>query len=105
MAIVFPTIGNWYQDSVTMQLLEVVAIDEDTGTIEIQYEDGDIDEFELDSWSQLNLRAAAAPEDPNAGYEASYEDSWEDDSGYMSSYNSPLETIEPDSFTGYDDLL
>jgi len=105
MASVFPTIGNWYQDVITQQLMEVVAVDEDSGTIEVQYEDGDIDEYDIESWSQLSLSSAAAPEDANAGYEASYEDPWDNDFGYSSSFNSPLEIIEPDSFSGYDDLL
>lgn len=108
MAKIFPSIGSWFQDIGTSQLFEVVAIDEDGGTIDVQYEDGDIDEYELESWGQLSLVPAAAPEDANAGYGygASYSDSWEDNPEYnTNSYSNPLEMIEPDSFTDFDDLL
>lgn len=105
MAKVFPSIGNWYQDIGTTQLFEVVAIDEDGGTIEVQYKDGDIGEFELESWGQLSLVTAAAPEDANAGYGTYYDNPWEDSPEYINNYSNPLEMIEPDSFTGFDDLL
>ncbi|TVZ39171.1 hypothetical protein P886_3566 [Alteromonadaceae bacterium 2753L.S.0a.02] len=106
MASIYPTVGSWYQDSTTLQLFEVVAVDEDTGSIEVQFDDGDIGEYELDSWGQLSIVAAAAPEDPSAGYESNYNDSWgNSDSNYLSGANNPIEFIEPDSFLGYDDLL
>ncbi|WP_075185251.1 DUF6763 family protein [Teredinibacter haidensis] len=105
MAKIFPIIGSWFQDTSSMQLFEIVAVDEDSSTIEVQYKDGDIDEFELESWGQLNLLSAAAPEDANAGYGSSYSDTWEDSPDHFNSnYNNPLEMIEPESFTGFDDL-
>lgn len=106
MANIFPGVGAWFQDAVTQQLFEVVAVDEESGTIEVQYDDGDIGEFELESWGQMTLLAAAAPEDANAGYGASYSDPWEDEpAGSSALSGNPLEMIEPDSFTGFDDLL
>jgi len=106
MAKLFPTIGNWFQDASTLQVFEVVAVDENNSTIEVQYDDGDIGEFELEMWGQLNLLAAAAPEDPNAGYGTSYSDRWEDSAGHLNGYyTNPLEMIEAESFTGFDDLL
>lgn len=106
MASVFPTVGKWFQDTTTSQLLEIVAVDEDSGTIEVQYDDGAIGEFDLDSWAQLFLVSAAAPEDPGAGYGDVYEDTWQDrESNYLSSSTNPLELIEPDTFGGFDDIL
>ncbi|WP_045859918.1 DUF6763 family protein [Teredinibacter purpureus] len=106
MAKIFPVIGVWYQDTSSKQLFEIVALDEDNSAIEIQYEDGDIDEFELDTWGQLNLVVAAAPEDANAGYGASYAEPWEDNPNSINSgYGNPLETIEPEPFLGFDDSL
>ena len=44
-----PTIGNWYRilggDS-----FEIVAFDEDDGTIELQYFDGTVEEMDLEDW-------------------------------------------------------
>ncbi|NOR37537.1 MAG: hypothetical protein GQ577_12385 [Woeseiaceae bacterium] len=62
MAIAFPTIGKWFRRP-DGTLLEVVAVDEDDGTIEIQFFDGTIDEVEIDAWRGQFLIEAAAPED------------------------------------------
>jgi len=106
MPKVFPNVGAWYQDSDTMQLFEIVATDEDSSTIEVQYLDGDIDEYDLEAWDQLHLLPAAAPEDANAGYGSSYSDPWEDGSNPPTGrFTNPLESIEPEPFSGFDDLL
>ena len=62
MAFKYPTIGKWFRrpNGVTF---EVVAIDEDDATIEVQYFDGTIDEFEGQAWPGLMLVEVAAPED------------------------------------------
>jgi hypothetical protein len=44
-------------------LFEVVAVDEDDGTIEIQQFDGTIGEIEIENWPQLLLVEVSAPED------------------------------------------
>ncbi|WP_185230558.1 DUF6763 family protein [Teredinibacter franksiae] len=106
MAKIFPTVGNWYQDTSSMQVFEIVAVDEHNSTIEVQYADGDIDEFEIESWGQLHIVTAAAPEDANAGYGASYSDPWEDSPNHINnSYSNPLELIEPEPFSGFDDFM
>jgi len=44
-----PTIGHWYRitggDS-----FEVVAVDDDDGTIELQYFDGTVEEMDIEDW-------------------------------------------------------
>ncbi len=62
MAAVFPSIGQWFKRP-NGTLLEVVAIDEDGGTIEVQFFDGTIDEIELDAWREQFLIEVAPPED------------------------------------------
>ncbi len=39
MAVQFPVIGNWFRRP-NGSLFEVVAVDEDDGTVEIQFFDG-----------------------------------------------------------------
>lgn len=103
MASQYPLIGSWYQDIAESQFFEVVAIDEQANTIEIQYLDGSIDEFEMDGWEQLPLISAEPPEDPGPAYGLSVEDlSSEDDSHLYGSVN-PLEMLEPDRFQDFDD--
>ena len=60
--MVYPTIGQWFRRP-DGALLEVVAIDEDDQTIEIQMFDGTIDEVDADAWREQFLVKVAAPED------------------------------------------
>ncbi|GAC1454169.1 MAG: hypothetical protein PVS2B3_10400 [Steroidobacteraceae bacterium] len=61
-----PGIGDWYRLT-GGELFEVVALDEDDGTIEIQYFDGTIEEMDVedwnDQWDDGTLESAEAPED------------------------------------------
>lgn len=105
MASQFPTIGDWYNDLALGQIFEVVAIDEQAGTIEIQYADGGLSEYDFESWSQLQVGPAEAPEDAAAGYEMSQEDSYLGDEIMVPNDGaSPLASIEPDSFSGFDEF-
>lgn len=64
MAIEFePIVGNWYQHLDKGQQFEVVAVDEDSATIEIQHFDGDLEEVSLEDWTQLDIVPIEAPED------------------------------------------
>src|SRR5579862_81405 len=82
-----PAIGEWYR-FLDGDEFEVVAIDEDDGTIEVQYFDGTVEELELEDWEAQSangeIEEAEAPEDwtgsvdvesedaapaPNSGYE------------------------------------
>ena len=62
MAVQYPVIGKWFRRP-NGTLFEVVAVDEDDGTIEIQQFDGTIDEFEIQNWPGLLLTEVSAPED------------------------------------------
>jgi hypothetical protein len=61
-----PAIGDWYRLS-GGALFEVVALDDDDGTIEIQYFDGTVEEMDIEDWEtqweEGALEAAEAPED------------------------------------------
>ena len=54
MATTFPAIGTWFRKP-NGTLLEVVAVDEEDSTIEIQWFDGTLDEIDLDAWSEQLL--------------------------------------------------
>lgn len=58
-----PQVGNWYNHLDKGDLFQVVAVDEDSGTIEIQDFDGGLDEVDLEEWRQMVIELAAAPED------------------------------------------
>ena len=66
MAAPLPSIGAWYRLT-GGELFEVVALDDDEGTIEIQYFDGTVEEMDREDWEAQSedgaLEAAEAPED------------------------------------------
>jgi predicted dehydrogenase len=69
-----PVQGQWYEDLEENEVFRVLSVDPDEEIIEIQYENGDIEEIDLDTWHELDLEHAEEPE----GW-ASDEDEDEDD--------------------------
>jgi hypothetical protein len=57
-----PNVDDWYEDE-GGRSFRVIAVDEDDGTIEVQYFDGDVEEFDRDSWYQMSLEPIEEPED------------------------------------------
>ena len=45
-----PIIGSWYKDLENNLKFKVVAIDEKDDTIDVQYINGDIGEYDSESW-------------------------------------------------------
>jgi hypothetical protein len=76
-----PIVGSWYTHRDKGAMFQVVALDEDAGTVEIQEFDGGLDEIDLDEWRTLAVDRAEQPED----------------------WGGPLDDVEPDEF-GYTDL-
>ena len=73
MAVIHPVIGEWYR-SAGGNLFEVVALDEEDGTIEIQHFDGTVEELEVESWPEMLLEAVDAPEDWSGSVDIEPED-------------------------------
>ena len=53
-----PQIGQWYLRWDSGELFQVTGLDEESGTVELQSFDGDLNEIELDSWRHLPLARA-----------------------------------------------
>lgn len=66
--------GDWFEDLETTELFEVVAIDYANRSVEVQYFDGTVEEFDFDSWPQLSLAEASPPEDWSGAFDAERED-------------------------------
>ena len=68
-----PRIGDWYvvPQGVTF---EVVAVDEEEGSIEVQYFDGTLAEYDVDTWRELNLHEIDPPEDWSGSLDIERED-------------------------------
>ena len=73
MGVAFPVIGKWFRRR-NGALFEVVAVDEEDGTIEIQYFDGTIDEVDLEAWPGLLPIEVQAPEDWSGSVDMDPED-------------------------------
>lgn len=69
----YPVIGTWFRRP-NGTLFEVVAIDEESGTIEIQMFDGTIDEIEFETWPELMLAEVSPPEDWSGSVDMDPED-------------------------------
>jgi hypothetical protein len=70
-----PIPGKWYEDLDENEIFQVLSVDPDQEIIEIQYDNGDIEEIELDAWHELDLDQAEQPE----GWSSSTEEKKDDD--------------------------
>lgn len=73
MGVENPVIGHWYRQT-DGRLFEVVAVDEDDATVEVQHFDGTLDEVELDTWPGLLIETVGAPEDWSGSVDMDPED-------------------------------
>ena len=64
-----PVIGRWYKDVENNLTFTVVAIEEDNDFIEVQYINGDIGEYDNDTWYNSTFDYIEAPEDWSAPYD------------------------------------
>lgn len=60
--VIYPQVGSWYR-RLDGRLFEVVAVDDEELTVELQDFDGTIGEVDFDRWHGMELERAAAPED------------------------------------------
>jgi len=62
-----PEIGNWYQPMDGL-LFKIIALDSDDDTIEIQYLDDSIEEFDFDSWDRMEPELIDASDNLSYNY-------------------------------------
>ena len=95
-----PVVGKWYArpggDS-----FEVVAIDRDDSTIELQYFDGTIEELDFDEWRDEEIVAASPPEDWTGSVDVDPEDTENEFDLAPGNGNSPFDAIERGEPDGY----
>jgi Family of unknown function (DUF6763) len=65
-----PIVSTWYKHLDKGQKFQVVAVDNDN-LVEIQYFDGDIEEFDLDDWYLMDLEQIESPEDISGALDVS----------------------------------
>jgi hypothetical protein len=101
-----PVVGKWYArpggDS-----FEVVAIDRDDSTIELQYFDGTIEELELDEWLEDEIEATEPPEDWTGSVDVEPEDTeneYEAEPNASEKWGDPLQSLDRGEVAGYSEL-
>jgi len=70
-----PVQGQWYEDLEENEIFKVLSVNPDEEIIEVQYENGDIEEIDLDTWHELDLERAEEPE----GWASDEEDEEDDE--------------------------
>ena len=96
-----PVVGDWYR-RLDGALFEVVAIDRDDGTVEVQHFDGTVEEFDLESWDDQNFGEAQAPEDWSGSVDIEPEDyENERDSNSNGVWADPLTSLDRAEASGY----
>ncbi len=104
MKMLSPVVGTWYKDLQTEELFEVIDWDPDNFTIETQYLGGEVSEYDLDAWREMQLAEAEAPEDWRAPFELDDDDLIDPDLPmHPEDWASPLNSIEPDAMVGVED--
>jgi hypothetical protein len=84
-----PVKGQWFEDLEENEIFRVLSVDPDEEIVEVQYENGDIEEMDLDTWHELDLERAEEPEgwasdekdekDKEEEEEDDDEDDWDED--------------------------
>jgi hypothetical protein len=96
-----PIVGDWYRRT-NGSLFEVVEIDRDDGTIEVQHFDGTVEEFDLESWDEQEFEEAQAPEDWTGSVDIEPEDyETEREISTTAIWADPLTSLDRSEASGY----
>ena len=95
-----PVVGDWYRRNTA--LFEVVAIDRDDGTVEVQHFDGTLEEVDLEAWEEQDFEEAQAPEDWTGSVDVEPEDyESEREISATGSWADPLMSLDRSEASGY----
>ena len=104
-----PVQGQWYEDLEENEIFRVLSVDPDEEIIEVQYENGDIEEIDLDTWHELDLERAEEPEgwasddddEDEEEEEDEDEDDWDEDED--DDWDDDDEDLDDDDYSDRDD--
>ncbi|MFO1394878.1 MAG: DUF6763 family protein [Steroidobacteraceae bacterium] len=83
-----PEAGQWYEDLDAEEVFKVLSLDPDEELVRIQWLDGEVQEFDLDAWHEMDLELAEEPEgwvdetesdEEEEDEEEELDEEWEDD--------------------------
>ncbi len=94
-----PQMGGWYEDEAG-NLFQVLVIDIEDRSVEIQYDDGSMEELDLAAWYEMGLMPHQEPEelgidDDPYTYGGLVAGMMEDDDAFLGhDWGSPLEHLD-----------
>ncbi len=88
------SVGEWYQCGA--EPFEIVGVDPKAEIVLVQYFDGTLEEYDFDSWVELNARQCAPPEDYSGALDIERQDygASDDDGGGSSRWDNPLDLLD-----------
>jgi Family of unknown function (DUF6763) len=106
-----PVQGQWYEDLEENEIFRVLSVDPDEEIIEVQYENGDIEEIDLDTWHELDLERAQEPEgwasddddEDEEEEDDEDEDDWDEDEDDDDWDDDDDEDLDDDDYSDRDD--
>jgi hypothetical protein len=94
MSLPIPSIGDWYQKPGGV-LFEVIAVNDQDATIDIQHFDGTVEELDFGAWEDAEYQHADPPEDYSGSLDIEREDYNMDlDRGAGQEWSDPLEYLD-----------
>ena len=100
-----PIRGQWFEDLEENEIFLVLSVDPDAELVQIQYENGDIEEIDLDTWHELDLERAEKPEGwPSADEAAAGAEDEEDDEDWDEEDDEDDDDWDDDDDDDDDDL-
>lgn len=101
MSLADPILENWYKDAETKRSFRVVAMDDDNDSIDVQYLNGDLGEFDTATWEDSTFYPIEPPED----WSAPFDDVELDDLGYSDTdqHGRDMDDISLDDFLEEED--
>jgi hypothetical protein len=104
MKMLGPSVGSWYMDLQSGATFEVVAWDPQALLVETQLIDGEVGEYDMESWRELFLVSVEAPKDWRNPYELDSEDYADPDLPmHPEDWSGPLNNIEPEFMNGVEE--
>lgn len=94
MPLPIPVIGDWYQAPTGVRF-EVIAVDDEDGSIDIQHFDGTVEEIDFDAWEESEFLPADPPEDYSGSLDIERDDYGMDlDRAAVRDWSDPLDFLD-----------
>ena len=94
-----PVPGKWYENLEDGEVFQVLSVDEDSELIELQYEDGDVEEVDYETWQELDLDLTEEPE----GWTGADEDEDDEDDDWDEDEDEDEDDEDEEDFDDRDD--